>query len=213
MKLVIGDKNLSSWSMRAWLVAKASGISFEEVLVLLDRPETEAKLKTLSPTGRVPCLIHGDIVVWDSLAIAEYLAELAPNKNLWPQDTRHRALARSYVAEMHSGFSGLRDQLSMDLRLRIEVRHLTRETVRDIQRILQMWSEALKISGGPFLFGSFGIADAFFAPVAYRFLCYGVHIQSQAATTYMEAIFANPHVISWYKSALDERPYSVQFSD
>ncbi len=206
LKLVIGDKNLSSWSMRAWLVAKASRLSFEEILIPLDQPETKAQLEKYSPSHKVPCLIHGDTRIWDSLAISEYLAELAPDSSLWPKDSQQRALARSYVAEMHSGFSGLRAQFSMDIRLKIEVRHLTPQTISDIQRILSLWNSTLERNKGPFLFGDFGIVDAFYAPVVFRFLSYGIHIESPIILKYMKAIQNNEHVNSWVQAGLSETP-------
>ena len=204
--LVIGDKNLSSWSMRAWLAAKASELPFKEILVPLDQPETKSELQKFSPSSKVPCLIHGDLRIWDSLAICEYIAELAPQKFLWPENKQTRAIARSYVSEMHSGFSGLRSQLSMDIRLRIEIRHLTHDTIDDIKRILFLWSEALAKSKGPFLFGEFGIADAFFTPVVFRFISYGVQIQSPIIKKYMEHIQNYDHVKKWVEAGLSEKP-------
>lgn len=205
-KLVIGDKNLSSWSMRAWLVAKASELLFEEILIQLDQPNTSAEIRKFSPSLKVPCLIHGDLHIWDSLAISEYIAELAPNKNLWPTNPKLKAIARSYVSEMHSGFMGLRSQLSMDLRLKMEIRHLTPQTIDDIQRILSLWTEALSKSKGPFLFGEFGIADAFYAPVVFRFYSYGIQIESPIIRSYMSQIEQHEHVKSWYTAALTEKP-------
>jgi glutathione S-transferase len=212
LKLVIGDKNLSSWSMRAWLAAKASGLPFEEVMILLDRPETtNLALQKNSPSSRVPCLIHGDLSVWDSLAICEYLAELSPNKNLWPEDSRQRARARSYAAEMHSSFQSLRSHLSMDIRLKMEVRHLGQDTIKDISRVIKLWSEALQDSGGPFLFGKYGIVDAFYAPVVFRFLSYGIQIKSDPALKYMNEIKNHPDVKAWVKDALSEVPQVTRF--
>ncbi|MBY0386298.1 glutathione S-transferase family protein [bacterium] len=206
LKLVIGDKNLSSWSMRAWLVAKASELTFEEILIPLDQPNTSAEIRRYSPSLKVPCLIHGDLQIWDSLAICEYIAELAPSKNLWPISPKLKAIARSYVSEMHSGFTGLRSQLSMDLRLKMEIRHLTPQTIDDIQRILSLWTEALNKSKGPFLFGEFGIADAFYAPVVFRFYSYGIQIESPMIKKYMNEIEQYPHVKNWYAAALNEKP-------
>lgn len=213
LSLVIGDKNLSSWSMRAWLAAKASGLPFQEILIPLDQAETKLELNKYSPSSRVPCLIHGDLRIWDSLAICEYLAELAPNKDLWPVDQQTRAIARSYVAEMHSGFSGLRSQLSMDIRLKMEIRHLTPQTIEDIKRILSLWTEALKKSKGPFLFGGFGIADAFYAPVVFRFVSYGVQIQSPIIKQYMQQIQNHEHVEKWVQAGLQEKPKPVVFEE
>lgn len=211
--LVIGDKNLSSWSMRAWLAAKASGLPFREILIPLDQAETKIELTKYSPSSRVPCLIHGELKIWDSLSICEYLAELAPEQRLWPVDRNARAVARSYVSEMHSGFGGLRAQLSMDLRLRMEVRHLTSQTIEDIKRIVFLWSEALEKSTGPFLFGDFGIVDAFFAPVVFRFISYGVQIQSPAITKYMEKVQTQVSVREWVEAGIAERPNAVVFGE
>lgn len=205
LKLVIGDKNLSSWSMRAWLVAKASELPFEEILIPLDQPNTSAEIRKYSPSLKVPCLIHEDLRVWDSLAISEYIAELAPNKKLWPSDPQLKAMARSYACEMHSGFTGLRSQLSMDLSLKMQIRHLSPQTINDIQRILTLWTDALNLSKGPFLFGDFGIADAFYAPVVFRFISYGIHIESPLIKNYMNHIERYPHVQSWYAAALTEK--------
>ncbi len=211
LSLVIGDKNLSSWSMRAWLVAQQSGLPINDVLIPLDQPETKTKLTKISPSAKVPCLIDGDLKIWDSLAICEYLAELAPDKKLWPTNQKDKALARSYVAEMHSGFSGIRTQLSMDIRLRMEVRHLTSQTIEEINRILFLWTQALENSKGPFLFGDFGIVDAFYAPIVCRFISYGVHIQSPKIQKYIQTVTNQPHVKSWIDSALIEQPQPVLF--
>lgn len=212
LQLVIGDKNLSSWSMRAWLVAKASGVPFEEILVRLDRTETRQELLKYSPSEKVPCLIHGNLRVWDSLAISEYFAELAPGKNLWPSDPTLRAIARSYAAEMHSGFQSLRSQLSMDIRLRMEIRHLAPGTISDIRRIVQLWDEALTKSNGPYFFGEFGIVDAFYAPVVMRFLSYGIQIKNAAALKYMESVQENPWVKEWVDAGIKEATEPILFS-
>lgn len=212
--LVIGNKNLSSWSMRPWLVLKASGLKFKEINIELDTPETTQNIKQYSPTGKVPVLVHGDLHVWDSLAISEYIAELAadlaPEKNLWPADIHDRAIARSYVAEMHSGFMSLRNQLSMDISLRTEIKHLVPGTISDIERIISMWDEALSNSKGPFLFGEFGIVDAFYAPVVFRFQSYGIQIKNKKVQKYMHSILKLDIVQEWVKSSEKEKykPYS-----
>lgn len=213
LKLIIGDKNLSSWSMRAWLVMKASELAFEENLILLDQPDTKMLLEQASPSSRVPCLIHNDLKIWDSLAICEYLSDLAPEKNLWPQDKRQKAIARSYVAEMHSGFVSLRSQCSMDIRLKMEIRHLAPGTVDDIQRIIHLWKEALQNSGGPFLFAKFGIVDAFYAPVVFRFLSYGIQIDSELIRKYMTEIQNNIYVREWVAEAHKEKFTHYKFRD
>jgi glutathione S-transferase len=212
LTLVIGDKNLSSWSMRPWLALKASGISFKEIKIQLDTPKSKKEIAKHSPSGRVPTLIHGKTTVWDSLAICEYIAELAPDKNLWPQNPAHRAIARSLVAEMHSGFSGLRNQLSMDIQLKIQLNHLTTDTIADIKRILHIWHHSIKTNKGPFLFGKdFGITDAFYAPVVMRFNSYGVTIKDPLCQKYMKAISEYPAVREWVAAAKKEKPYRVTF--
>lgn len=213
LKLIVGDKSLSSWSMRAWLALKASGLPFEEVMILLDRPETKVALTKHSPSKKVPCLIHGDVHVWDSLAICEYIFELAPDQELWPKDSAKRAMARSYSAEMHSGFPNLRNQLSMDLHLNIKIRHISDATISEIQRIISLWETALKTNGGPFLFGKFGIADAFYAPVVFRFQSYGVEIESPHARQYMNRVQEHPLVREWTTAALKEKPLYIKFAE
>ncbi len=168
MKLVIGNKRLSSWSLRPWLVMKHFGISFEEILIPLDQPDTTANILKYSPTARVPVLIDGDLHIWDSFAIAEYLHEKYPEKNLWPSNSSQRAMARSVSAEMHSGFSDLRQHLSHDLQKNFKEYDWSKADA-DIKRVKEIWTGCLKESGGPYLFGSFTIADAMYAPVANRF--------------------------------------------
>ena len=190
---------------------KAADLPFEEILIFLDRPETGAEISQLSPSQRVPCLFHGELRVWDSLAICEYIAELAPDKSLWPTNAADRAVARSYAAEMHSGFHGLRAQLSMDIRLQMKIRHLTQQSIVDIQRIISLWESAISKSGGPFLFGPFGIADAFFAPVVFRFLSYGLEIESKLVNTYMQNVTSVPYVNDWAEAARREEPRTQKF--
>lgn len=210
IKLVIGDKNYSSWSMRPWLALKASKLPFEEIKVLLDRPDTKKNILKHSPSGKVPVLIYKGEAVWDSLAICEFIAELAPKSQLWPKDDMARAQARSYVAEMHSGFLSLRTQMSMDIRLNIKMGHLLQSTVDDIKRITSMWESALQKYGGPYLFGShFGIADSFYAPVVMRFNSYGVQLKSSTLKKYMNTMLENPFVNEWIKEAKKEEFYQV----
>ena len=211
LQLVIGDKNLSSWSLRAWLVAKISGLKFKEVLILLDRPETKNALAKYSPSQKVPCLHFDSEKIWDSLAISETFAELAPDKNLWPKDSAERALARAYTAEMHSGFASIRNQLSMDIRLRMKIRHLTPQTISEIERIKTLWETALEKSSGPFLFGSFGIVDAFYAPVVFRFQSYGIEFTSQSINNYMKAVLDFAPVREWSDAALKESALEQKF--
>jgi glutathione S-transferase len=204
LTLVIGNKNVSSWSMRPWVAARAFGIPFTEVVVLLDQPDTAANIARYSHAGRVPVLMAGDITVWDSLAIAEYLAEQFPDKHMWPQDVAARALARSVVAEMHSGFTGLRSAMSMNIKARLPGRGRTAEAQADIGRICEIWEECLARFGHRgFLFGEFSIADAFFAPVVTRFQTYGVAL-APALQAYCERVLAHPAVAAWIAGALLE---------
>jgi glutathione S-transferase len=211
LTLVIGDKNLSSWSMRPWLVLKESQLPFREVKIRLDTPKAKAQIARHSPSGRVPVLIYGQTPIWDSLAICEFIAELESEKNLWPADPLARATARSYVAEMHSGFASLRQQLSMDIQLKIRVNHLTPGTSEDIRRILKLWSSALQRWKGPFLFGEFGIADAFFAPVVMRFHSYGIVIKDSSCRKYVKSILRHQYVREWMRGAAKEIPIASKF--
>ncbi|MFS4457862.1 glutathione S-transferase family protein [Bdellovibrio sp. HCB2-146] len=210
-ELVIGDKAYSSWSMRAWLVAVQSGLPFKETMVKLDGPKTAAAIAKHSPSGKVPVLKHKGLQVWDSLAIAEYLNELSPEAQLWPADPVLRATARSYAAEAHSGFATLRGQLSMDLQLKSKARHLFPGTIADIERILQLWKDALKKSHGPYLFGDFCIADAFYAPFVFRFLSYGVKIKDKNVLAYMQNIQDHHGVQFWVQEALQEKNNTAVF--
>lgn len=192
LKLIAGDKNYSSWSMRPWLLLTAAGIPFEEETILLAEPDTKEKIARYSPFGTVPVLLDGDITVHDSLAICEYLAEKFPGKSLWPQDTAARARARSVSAEMHSGFSNLRGKMPMNIRNRYPGKGLSPEVAADIARVSAIWSECLARSGGPFLFGGiFGAADAMYGPVVFRFQTYGVALEGKAAE-YQRAMLAAP---------------------
>jgi glutathione S-transferase len=203
--LFIGNKNYSSWSLRPWLVLRQGGIPFEEQLVSLqDDPGKTARLGQL-PAGRVPVLADGDVLVWDSLAIAEYLAERHPG--LWPADPVARAWARSISAEMHSGFQGLRQEMSMDVRARRPQRRRTEEVLRDIARVERIWSDTRSRFGarGDLLFGTFTIADAFYAPVAFRFRTFGVTPEGPAGA-YLKTLLDLPAMKEWEAaSANDER--------
>lgn len=196
--LVIGDKNLSSWSLRPWLLLRMLGVDFEERQVRLGRPETRSEIQRHSPAGRVPILLHGDLAIWDSLAIAEYLAELHPGR-VWPQDAARRARARSLAAEMHSGFADLRRELPMDIRARKTDRRWSEAASSDLRRISEIWSGA----EGPFLFGGFGAVDAMYAPVATRCVTYGVRLPAPAAT-YRDALLALPPMLEWAAAAARE---------
>ncbi len=200
--LYIGNKNYSSWSLRPWVLMKNAGIGFREERISLYGAESKPRLLAVSPSGRVPCLHDGKRVVWDSLAIAEYLAERHPG--LWPEDDGARAWARCASAEMHSGFAELRDQLSMDLRVHTSMRP-TPETAANVARIDAIWREgrARFGEGGPFLCGAFSIVDAFWCPVAFRFRSYGV-VLTGASQEYLEALLALPAMTQWAADASRE---------
>jgi glutathione S-transferase len=215
MKLYIGNKNYSSWSMRPWVLLKQAGIPFEEVKLRFDAFSPESKFKTelarISPAGRVPVLVDGDLAVWDTLAIAEYLAERFPDKQLWPQDAKARARARSVCAEMHSGFGALRSHFPMNIEAALpEVggRVLAEQAgVRDdLARLVGMWQALLESSGGPMLFGRFSIADAFFAPVVMRLNTYRPPLPAPIAA-YLQRVTALPGIAAWVTDALAERDF------
>jgi len=203
--LVIGNKNYSSWSLRSWLLLKQSGIEFQEVRVPLYTGAYKDELRNYSPSGKVPVLLDGQLAVWDSLAIAEYLAEQHPELGLWPANPARRALARSISAEMHSGFSALRSNMSMNCRGHFPGRGRTVEVAADIDRIQRIWTDCLAQApgGGPFLFGSFGIADAMFAPVVLRFKTYVVQLPV-SAQRYADAIVALAPLKQWIEAARAE---------
>ncbi|MDO9467827.1 MAG: glutathione S-transferase family protein [Thiobacillus sp.] len=205
LTLIIGNKNYSSWSMRPWLVLRQTGIPFEEVRIPLYVPGSEIDLAKWSPSGKVPALHDGDIRVWDSLAICEYLHERFPEHALWPADAEARAVARSISAEMHAGFGTLREHMSMNIRARYPGQGRTPECLADIERILAIWTEyrARFGGGGEFLFGRFGIADAMYAPVVLRFVTYGVALEG-AAKDYADAILALPALQAWVADAVAE---------
>jgi glutathione S-transferase len=204
LTLIIGNKNYSSWSMRPWVAMTAFGIPFNEVRVLLDQPDTSTRIAEYSAAGRVPVLIAGEITIWDSLAICEYLAEQFQEKHLWPQDVAARAMARSVTAEMHSGFTGLRTAMTMNIRANLPGRGRTTEAQGDIGRISEIWEECLSRFGHhQFLFGEFSLADAFFAPVVMRFKTYGVSL-APALQAYCDRVQAHPAVARWVSEALAE---------
>ncbi|HRH80998.1 MAG TPA: glutathione S-transferase family protein [Thiobacillaceae bacterium] len=205
LTLVIGNKNYSSWSLRPWLVLRCSGIPFREIRVPLYRPESAPALADLSPSGLVPVLHDGDVRIWDSLAICEYLHERFPEHRLWPDDMRARAVARSVSAEMHAGFSGLRQAMCMNVRGQFPDQGRTPQSLRDIDRVLSIWTDcrARFGSGGGFLFGRFGIADAMYAPVVLRFQTYAVAL-SGAALDYANAVLALPALGEWVAAARAE---------
>lgn len=204
LTLIIGNKNYSSWSMRPWVAMTAFGIPFQEVRVLLDQRDTATKIAAYSACGRVPVLLAGEMTIWDSLAICEYLAEQFPDKHLWPQDVAARAMARCVCAEMHSGFAGLRTDMSMNIKANLPGRGRTPAAQADIGRISEIWEECLSRFGHhQFLFGDFSIADAYFAPVVMRFRTYGVSL-APALNAYCERVQAHPAVARWITEALAE---------
>ena len=202
MKLIIGNKNYSSWSLRGWLACKQSGLSFEEITVPLygeEWDEIKKRDEDLAPSqGKVPILWDGDCVVWDSLAIIDFLADRVGRDRFWPKDETARAMARSMVAEMHSSYLAMRRQLTMNVRRRFEGIEPSAETRADIVRILGLWAEARARfgKGGPFLFGSFGAADIIYAPVVSRFISYGVPVPG-FAVTYMQAVWEHEWMKAW----------------
>ena len=205
--LIIGDKAWSSWSLRPWIAAKVACVPFREECVRLRQPGTAEEIARHSPSLRVPVLKHGELTVWDSLAICEYLAEIAPEAHLWPEDAHARAVARSAAAEMHSSFHALRKEFPMDFHAQIEGRAPSAEAVKDITRIVSIWSGMRRRfgKGGPFLFGGFTIADAMYAPVATRFRTYGLDLEAfggdGAAQDYMQASLARPEMQEWGEGA------------
>jgi glutathione S-transferase len=203
--LYVGNRNYSSWSLRPWLAMKRTGAAFDEVLVPLDQPTTRATILKVSPSGRVPVLLHGDFAVWDSLAICEYLAEQFPEAGLWPEDRAARAVARSASAEMHSGFAALRGHLPMNIRSSFPGRGVTPEVQADINRIVALWRDCRRRfgAGGPFLFGEFTIADAMFAPVVTRFRTYRVALDDEAQA-YSDAVWTMPAMQEWAQAASNE---------
>lgn len=204
MKLVIGDKNYSSWSMRPWVLMKHFGIPFEEVCIYLFEPGSKEAILAHSPTGKVPCLVADDgSSVWDSLAIVETLAERCPQHAMWPRDPMQRGHARSVSAEMHSGFGELRTQMWMNIRASFPGKGATPGALADIARVDTIWCECLDAYGGPFLFGEFGIADAMYAPVVMRFNTWKPALSEKAAA-YAERVKQVPAVRAWMDDALRE---------
>jgi glutathione S-transferase len=215
LKLYIANKNYSSWSMRPWVLCKQAGIPFEEVMVRFDSFDADSgfkrTLQSVSPAGRVPVLVDDGFSVWDTLAIAEYLAEKFPDRQLWPGDSRKRARARTVCAEMHSGFSALRTHCPMNIEASLpEVgAQVWREqaAVRaDVERIISMWTGLLQQYRGEMLFGEFSIADAYFAPVCMRFNTYALPVPSQIAD-YVRRVCDLPGVKAWIEAALAEKDF------
>jgi glutathione S-transferase len=212
LQIYIGYRTVSSWSLRGWLMLKKTGAPFDETLMRYRSSADKQKLNQLSPTGKVPLLVHktkaGEIKVWDSIAIGEYLAETFPEARLWPAETAPRAHARSISAEMHSGFRPLREHLSMALLERLPNPNNPQANA-DIDRIEKMWRTCRetwgKNGGGPFLFGRYTIADAMYAPVATRFRTYGVKLGS-TAQAYVDAVLSDPDFQAWEAQAMKDAP-------
>ncbi len=208
MKLIIGNKNYSSWSLRGWLAARQSGLAFEEIMVPMHGEEWEARKddgEFQPSSGKVPILWDGETVVWDSLAILEYLADKVGRERFWPRDDAARGMARSMVAEMHSSYAALRAECPMNVRRRVEKAQISDAARSDVVRILGLWAEARARfgRGGPFLFGTFGAADIVYAPVVSRFLTYGFGVPG-FAQSYMQAIWEHEWLQQWIAASEDE---------
>lgn len=212
LTLVIANKNYSSWSLRPWLLLKQFGIAFDEVRIPLDQTDTAQRLRDNSPSGRVPVLRDGNLTVWDSLAICEYLAEKFPQLPLWPVALDARATARSISAEMHSGFATLRENMTMNCRKHLPGKGRAPGVQQDIDRITALWRDCRKRygAGGDMLFGTFSIADAMFAPVTFRFVTYGVETDP-VSTAYVNAVQALAPLQAWLAAARAESEVIAQF--
>jgi len=208
MKLLIGNKNYSSWSLRPWLLLSQLAIPFEEEKLSFNDPAFKARVGRYSPVGKVPVLVDGDVAVWDSLAIVEYLAEKFPERGIWPADRAARARARSICAEIHSGFNALRDALPMNCELRLDWAPRDLAVQRDIARIVESWSDCRARFGadGPFLFGAFSAADAYYAPVVRRFLGFEVELPDGAAK-YVATMNELPAMRAWVDAGLAEHDF------
>jgi glutathione S-transferase len=207
LTLVIGNKNYSSWSLRAWLFMKHAGVEFQEILVTLDSSGTREQLDRYGPSGRVPVLRHGKLCVWDSLAVCEYIAEVSDKG--WPKAREARAVARSVSAEMHSGFTTLRSLWPMNARARNRRTAVTAALEADVERIDEIWNDCrVRFGGdGPWLFGEYSVADAMYAPVVLRFNTYGAHI-SQTARWYMASVLEDAALQEWLAAAKQE-PWTI----
>ena len=205
LTLVIGNKNYSSWSLRPWIAMKSAGIAFDEKVIPLYQPGSREQILRFSPAGKVPVLIDGDNAIWESLAILEYLAEKFPAAKLWPADVHARGVARSIAHEMHGGFQALRRNCPMNMWLPPKKRPQGEEVTAEVRRIETLWGEARARfgRGGPFLFGTFGAADAMYAPVVARLHNYGIEV-GDGARAYMAAVMALPAWGEWREAALQE---------
>ncbi|MDF8365519.1 glutathione S-transferase family protein [Achromobacter anxifer] len=206
--LIIGNKNYSSWSLRPWIVLRAAGIPFTEQKLGFFTEEFSRRVGAVSPAGLVPVLLDGEFAIWDTLAICEYLAERHPEARLWPQDVRARARARSLAAQMHSGFGAMRQALPMNVEARLPDIDVPAAAQQDIARLQALWRDTRAEfgQGGPFLFGQFSIADAFFAPVVSRFTTYGIEATGPVRD-YMDAVLALPAMQEWIRDALAEATF------
>ena len=203
LTLVIGNKNYSSWSLRPWIAMKTAAIAFTDRVISLNDPAFKATLLKLTPAGKVPVLLDGDVHVWESLAILDYLAESYPAAGLWPDDAAARAQARAIACEMHAGFVALRRHCPMNFWRPLKRRDLPDQVAADVRRIDAMWAECLARSGGPFLFGRFTAADAMYAPVVSRFHTYDIAVGA-ASRAYMDAVMGLAAWAEWKKAALAE---------
>lgn len=214
LKLATGNKNYSSWSMRPWLALRANGIPFEETVIPLytDNPADKQQILSFSRAGKVPVLVDGDITVWDSLSIIEYIAERYPDAKLWPADVAARAHARSVCAEMHSGFMALRSECGMNLHRPVRPVALSADALANIARVQEIWRECRTrhSANGPFLFGSFGAADAMYAPVVHRFRTYAIDVEPEAKA-YMDTMMALPAFQEWTRDGLAETLVIARF--
>jgi glutathione S-transferase len=213
LHLYIGNKNYSSWSLRAWLALKQTDAAFAETVIPLYRDDSTATLAQYSPSGRVPVLQHRDRTIWESLAIGEYLAELFPDAGLWPKEPYARAVARAVSNEIHAGFTALRAHLPMDMRARQRQHAGGRAVTQDIRRIVDLWSDCRQRFGkqGRFLFGAYSLADAMYAPVVSRFVTYGITVEGRAAE-YLEAAWNWPALQAWADAAQAE-PWVIEVLD
>jgi glutathione S-transferase len=213
LTIYLGNKNYSSWSLRPWLVLKQTTVAFSEVVIPLYQPTSRETVLKYSPSGRVPALRHGDITVWESLAICEYLAESFPTFDLWPKDPAPRAVARAVSAEMHAGFRALREQLPMNIRSSFPGRAITPEVQADINRVMAIWRDCrarFADGRGAFLFGHFTVADAMYAPIVTRFRTYRIELERDAEA-YCDAIMGLPAMQEWIAAASNEPMIVEQF--
>lgn len=205
MHLYIANKLYSSWSLRPWLLMKALGMPFEETVIPLYLRESKGRILDVSPTGKVPCLVDGDIKVWESLAIMEYLHERFPEKGVWPRDVKARAHARAAATEMHAGFQALRQACPMNLGKTFEPKEPSSDVADNLRRLEGLWSEAHQRfgAGGPFLYGAFCAADAMYAPIVTRLQTYGFRVAPETRR-YMDEILTHPAFVAWRTAALQE---------